>query len=94
MTVIWTPEARDDLGALRSYIEFEDRGAARRVVRAILAATDRLPEYPGIGRTGRVTGTRELVIQRTPYIVPYRVRGGEVEILRVLHGARRWPDRF
>jgi toxin ParE1/3/4 len=41
-----------------------------------------------------VTGTRELVVTGTPYIVPYRVQDGEIQILRVYHGARRWPERF
>jgi toxin ParE1/3/4 len=44
------------------------------------------------GRPGRWPGTRELIIPGTPYIVPYRVKGPVVEILRVFHGARRWPD--
>ena len=45
------------------------------------------------GRPGRVLGTRELVIQGLPYIIPYRVRDNHVEILRVLHTARRWPGK-
>ena len=53
-----------------------------------------IPENPGIGRSGRVPGTREFVVAHTPYIVPYRVRHGMVEVLRVYHGARRWPDRL
>jgi toxin ParE1/3/4 len=32
------------------------------------------------------------VISRTPYIVAYRITGDTVRILRVLHGARRWPE--
>jgi toxin ParE1/3/4 len=44
-----------------------------------------------MGRPGRVPGTREFVIARTPYVVPYRVRGDAIEILRVYHGARLWP---
>jgi toxin ParE1/3/4 len=51
-----------------------------------------LADNPHMGRPGRVPGTRELVVTRTPYIVPYRVRGDTLEILRVYHGARRWPD--
>ncbi len=47
-----------------------------------------------MGRAGRVPGTRELLIPGTPYIIPYRVRAGAVEILRVFHAARRWPERF
>ncbi|HET6521471.1 MAG TPA: type II toxin-antitoxin system RelE/ParE family toxin, partial [Geminicoccaceae bacterium] len=53
-----------------------------------------LAQHPESGRPGRVPGTRELVVSGTPYIVPYRVQGNTVQILRVLHGARKWPTRF
>lgn len=46
-----------------------------------------------MGRAGRVAGTRELVVADTPYIIPYRVRGDAVEILRVFHAARKWPGK-
>jgi toxin ParE1/3/4 len=49
---------------------------------------------PGLGRPGRVEGTRELVVANTPYLVSYRVRNNVVEILRVFHGARKWPQKF
>jgi toxin ParE1/3/4 len=49
---------------------------------------------PGLGRPGRVAGTRELVIPLTPYIVPYRVRDDAVQIITILHGAQRWPDKL
>jgi toxin ParE1/3/4 len=49
---------------------------------------------PALGRPGRVAGTRELVIPRTPYIVPYRVNGDVVQIITVLHDAQRWPDKL
>jgi hypothetical protein len=45
-------------------------------------------------RPGRVANTRELVIRRTPYIVPYRVKGEVVQIITILHSAQRWPDRL
>ena len=47
-----------------------------------------------MGRPGRVPGTRELVIAQTPYVVPYLVQGAAIQILRVYHGARRWPEGF
>jgi toxin ParE1/3/4 len=53
-----------------------------------------LPDNPRMGRPGRVPGTRELVIGQTPYIVPYRLQRGVIQILRVFHGARRWPQNF
>jgi plasmid stabilization system protein ParE len=45
-----------------------------------------------MGRPGRVNGTRELIIQRTPYIAAYRIAGKTVRILRELHGAQMWPE--
>lgn len=50
--------------------------------------------HPALGRPGRVPGTRELVVTRTSFIVPYRIMGERVEILAVIHVARRWPDSF
>ena len=47
-----------------------------------------------MGRAGRVRGTRELAIDGTPYIVAYRIKGNVVEVLRVIHGAQRWPRRL
>lgn len=51
-----------------------------------------LQRFPESGRLGRVEGTRELVVDRTPYIAAYRIAGDTVRILRVLHGAREWPE--
>jgi toxin ParE1/3/4 len=50
-----------------------------------------LAQHPLMGREGRVVGTRELVIGGSPFIAVYRVKKTRVEILRLLHGARRWP---
>jgi len=95
MNIVWSPEAIQDLISLRTYIAEESPAGARRTVLRILHDIERLlPDNPHIGRTGRVPGTRELVIPQTPYIIPYRVRREAVQILRVYHGARRWPDSF
>jgi toxin ParE1/3/4 len=95
MNIVWSPEAIQDLIALRAYIAEESPAGARRIVLRILHDVEGLlADNPEIGRPGRVPGTRELVIPRTPYIVPYRVRRGTIQILRVFHGARRWPDSF
>jgi toxin ParE1/3/4 len=53
-----------------------------------------LAEHPGIGRPGRVEGTRELVISGLPYLVAYTQRGDTVAVLRVMHGAMKWPKSF
>ena len=95
MIVVWSPEAIQDLASLRAYIAQESpAGAKRTVLRVVEVVENLLPDNPHIGRPGRVPGTRELVIPQTPYIVPYRVRGEAVQILRVYHSARRWPNSF
>ncbi len=83
-----------NLDAIEAYIEVDNPAAAARTVLEIIEAVEQLAGHPGMGRPGRVPGTRELIIARLPYIVVYRVRGNVLEILRVLHGAMRWPDRF
>jgi plasmid stabilization system protein ParE len=60
------------------------------VVLAIRTATTRLQEFPASGRNGTVSGTREIVIPNLPYLVVYRVAGGEVQIIRVFHTATEW----
>jgi toxin ParE1/3/4 len=95
MTPIWSPEAIDDLASLRAFIAADNPAAAQRVVLHILHNVEALlSQHPAIGRPGRVPGTRELVIANTPFIVPYRVQNGTIQILRVYHAARRWPETF
>ena len=95
MNPIWSPEAIADLAALRAYIAQDDPAAAQRIALHIIRNVETLlPNSPEMGRPGRVPGTRELVIPRTPYIVPYRLVDNAVQVLRVFHGARLWPDAF
>ena len=86
MQVVWTARALRDLASLRAYIAQDRPVAAERQVERILAAAVRLAQFPESGRPGRRAGTCELVVSQTPYLVPYRVRGELVEVLRVLHG--------
>lgn len=95
MNIRWSPEAIRDLASLRDFISQDDPSAAQRIVLRIIGSVENLlPDHPQIGRAGRVPGTRELVISGTPYVVPYRVQHGVLQVLRVYHGARQWPDRF
>lgn len=94
MRVRWLRRALRNLDEEASFIAAEDAVAARLVVARVLEAVAQLAEQPGLGRPGRVPGTRELIVSRTRYIVPYRVRGDTVEILRVFHTSRRLPHRW
>jgi toxin ParE1/3/4 len=91
----WSDEALEDLRSLHDYISAHNPVAAQKLAMTIVNSIEtNLPDNPRIGRPGRINGTRELVITNTPYIVPYRVTSGVIQILRVYHGARRWPDRM
>ena len=94
MRVRWLRTALRNLEEEASFIATDDSVAARLVVERVLEAVAQLAEQPGLGRPGRVHGTRELVVSKTRYIVPYRVRGDTVEILRVFHTSRRLPERW
>jgi toxin ParE1/3/4 len=88
----WREEALANLDAEAEYISQDSPAAAVRTVAAILDAIGNLKRFPALGRPGRVSGTRELVVSGTPYVVPYRVRGDTIELLLVFHASRRWPS--
>jgi addiction module RelE/StbE family toxin len=92
--VNWLRAARANLIAVSEYISQDNADAAARTVAAIVKAVETLEHFPALGRPGRISGTRELVVSGTPYIVPYRMHGDVVQLIRVLHAARKWPGQF
>ena len=94
MMVRWTRLAVHDLDAAYEYIAQNSPDAALNIVERIEAAVAALTHHPRIGRAGRVSGTRELVVTGTPFIVAYRTAASGIDVLAVMHGARMWPDRF
>lgn len=92
MRLEWSLFALADRDGIFDTIEAENPRAAVTVDDRIGARTQQLTLFPESGRPGRIEGTRELVIQHTPYIAAYRVVDGTVRILRVLHGAQLWPE--
>ncbi len=94
MKVKWVRLALNDLNEVAEFIAQDNPESASRVLKRIWDAVQMLADYPHVGRAGRVLGTRELVIAGTPFIIPYRVAENTIQILRVLHGKRRWPRHF
>jgi len=89
-----TDGAVENLRSAHEYLEGENPQAACDVVDRIMSAVERLEQFPHMGRSGRVDGSRELVVTGTPFVVAYRVKSESVQILAVLHAARKWPKRF
>ena len=94
MRVKWLRQALGNLDAEAAYIARDSPASAAAFVKHLTESAAMLAAHPHMGRPGRVPGTRELVVTRFPYILPYRVREQTVEILRVFHTARKWPQGF
>jgi toxin ParE1/3/4 len=94
LRIRWTRPALADLEAIGDFIARDNPVAARPIVVSLVASVDALRDHPNLGKPGRLTGTRELVVTGTSYIAPYRVRGDRIEVLAVFHGSRHWPRAF
>ena len=94
MKIKWLSAAVANRNSQLAYIVEQDLQAAITMGDAIEAAIQDLVDYPQIGRLGRVPGSRELVVRGTPYVIGYRLDPSRVVILRVMHGARRWPNKL
>jgi toxin ParE1/3/4 len=92
MFLWWSAPATQQLASAFEYIAADNESAATEIVNHIWDSVGILARHPFAGRRGRVSGTRELVIRGTPFIVAYRVEKKEVRILAVLHAAREWPE--
>jgi len=95
MRLRFTKRALADLEriASASVAEFGET-VAHRTMRRLDESAQGLLAYAERGRPGRRRGTRELVVPSTPFLIAYRVTSDSIDVLAVLHGARRWPRRF
>ncbi|OLO02989.1 type II toxin-antitoxin system RelE/ParE family toxin [Salinicola socius] len=92
MKLAWHLLAFEDREAIFDYLVVRNPQAAVDTDERIETALNRLIDHPDSGREGRLAGTREVVIDGTRYIAAYRVQRDAVLVLRLLHGARQWPD--
>jgi addiction module RelE/StbE family toxin len=94
LTIRWTRHAIADIDDIYDFIPANNPRTAMSIVDRIDRVITSLTTHPRMGRPGRLAGSRELVVARTPFVVAYRLRGRAVEVLGVIHAARRWPDRL
>jgi toxin ParE1/3/4 len=83
--------AQRDIRTVYEFIATENPGAAVATVAALFDAINGLEHFPQRGRSGRIAGTRELVV-RTGHVIAYAVRPDEVVIVRIRHGRQLWPQ--
>lgn len=94
LIIRWTELTLEDFEQAMLYIQEDNPDATVNVAQRIWDAGNQLAVYPGMGKSGRVSGTREFVISGTSFILPYRVVQDRVEILRVLHSSQKWPIKL
>ena len=87
----FTARAISNMENIEGHIAADNPVAARKVVDTIMAASRRLQAFPLLGRVGRNTGTRELVLERYPYTIVYRLTPTKIRVLVVVHQSRQYP---
>jgi len=95
MKIVWTKRAEQNLRAAYQYwLNEKSERAADVMLERILSTVELLEHNPEIGRSGRVITTRELILKPLPFVLAYRASPGKIEIVALLHGARKWPERM
>lgn len=87
---ILSTEALRDMAEIHGYIAMDNPEAAERVIQAFEANASLLANQPELGQIKpRLRHLRLWVVAEFPnYLMFYREIEGQVEIVRVLHGAR------
>ena len=94
-TVEWTDEALSQFDRAHDYISLSDSEAVtNRIAEHVFVTVQQLSRFPMSGRVGRVSGTRELVLSNTPFVVAYAIQRDRILVLAIYHGAQRWPEAF
>ena len=92
MRVFWASAAEQDRTDIIDYISQDNPLAAIRMDALFAEAAGRLAEHPHLGKTGLISGTRELIPHES-YRLVYEVQNNTVWILALVHTARMWPPR-
>ena len=93
MRIEWLKKAASNLEEAYEFMAKENPVAASEFINEVFRLSRLLLDSPSLGRPGRVPGTRELVLPNYPYLIPYRIRGEQVQILRLFH-TRQIPSRY
>lgn len=91
MKIKFSKLAADDLKMTKDYISQDNISAANTIIGRVIEAIENILTFPYIGRPGRVSNTKELVVSSTPLIIVYQLRQDTLYIVRIIHAARKWP---
>jgi len=91
VTVTLARSALDDIARVYAYYSERDYEHGERVVRAIMKACEGLADFPLLGKTGALEGTRERLMTRHPYRLVYKIEGETIYVIRVAGTRQQWP---
>ncbi|WP_150748244.1 type II toxin-antitoxin system RelE/ParE family toxin [Pseudomonas fluorescens] len=92
-SVVLTEKAESDLEAIHEYYQgVMGAEAATEIISSILQSFHQLEQFPGSGRPSVMPDVRELVLGQYPFIAPYRLMHGQIQVLRVLHQRAERPQ--
>lgn len=96
MEIKWLRNASKNLSKEAEFIYQQNSKASIQFVKKIRKTVELLAENPALGHTGRIHGTREIIIPKTNYIIPYRVNKklNRIEIIRIFHTSRKPPKEW
>ena len=83
--------AQRDIREIHRWIQADNPVAADRVLLAVHKAMQNLTTFPNMGRRGKMHHSRELGVPGLPYVIVYTLAEDVVRVVRVYHGAMRWP---
>jgi toxin ParE1/3/4 len=93
--IVWTEQATRQLDQVHDYIMLANsEQVADQLTMRIATSVEQLATFPTSGRPGRVTGTRELVVSNSPFIIAYCIERERIVVLAIYHGAQQWPAAF
>ena len=93
--IVWSRTAAQDLRSLVKYIARDNPARAEQFGYKVISNIDILQDHPHVGRIVpefRQSELREIVVR--PYRVIYRIKDSSeiIEIIRVWHAARNFPE--
>jgi len=99
--LVWTPQAREDLIEIYTYIGLDNPSAAERIFIAIRGKAESLAGYPQLGARRHDIRPSTRILVEGPYLILYETHpdcdeGGidAVEIVRIVDGRRNFKSLF
>jgi toxin ParE1/3/4 len=92
--VLRTRRANADLDDIWLHMALDSPAAADRLIDRLVARCGSLADYPQLGPVRPDIAPDARMLTLGDYLILYRVLGANVEIVRVVHGARRLAGLF